>query len=97
MPQQRQPIGTPLNVRVPLIGSFTNRDYSSSKDQRFVNVFPERGEGFINVEGKVKDYFFSFRRDVFYVDDVVEFLPIQNIMEKYEGRPMAINVRRIGH
>lgn len=28
-------------VRVPLIGSFTNRDYSSSKDQRFINMFPE--------------------------------------------------------
>ncbi len=41
MPQQRQPIGTPLNVRVPLIGSFTNRDYSASKDQRFINAFPE--------------------------------------------------------
>jgi hypothetical protein len=41
MPQQRQPIGTPLNVRVPLIGSFTNRDYTSAKDQRFINMFPE--------------------------------------------------------
>lgn len=41
MPQQRQPIGTPLNVRLPLIGSLTNRNELGTKDQRFVNVFPE--------------------------------------------------------
>lgn len=29
------------NVRLPLIGSYTNRDSSGSKDQRFVNIFPE--------------------------------------------------------
>jgi len=31
----------PQNVRLPLIGSMTNRSYSESKDQRFVNIFPE--------------------------------------------------------
>lgn len=29
------------NVRLPLIGSYTNRTSSGSKDQRFVNIFPE--------------------------------------------------------
>lgn len=29
------------NVRLPLIGSYTNRTSSDSKDQRFVNIFPE--------------------------------------------------------
>lgn len=29
------------NVRLPLIGSQTNRSSSSAKDQRFVNIFPE--------------------------------------------------------
>lgn len=28
-------------IRLPLIGSFTNRDSSALKDQRFVNIFPE--------------------------------------------------------
>jgi hypothetical protein len=32
---------TQQNVRIPLIGSMTNRDSSGSKDQRFVNIFPE--------------------------------------------------------
>lgn len=27
--------------RLPLIGSYTNRDSSGSKDQRFINIFPE--------------------------------------------------------
>lgn len=31
----------PQNVRLPLIGSMTNRSYVSTKDQRFVNIFPE--------------------------------------------------------
>ena len=29
------------NVRLPLIGSYTNRDSSGLKDQRFINIFPE--------------------------------------------------------
>lgn len=29
------------NVRLPFIGSMSNRDYSSSKDQRFLNIYPE--------------------------------------------------------
>ena len=29
------------NIRLPLIGSFTNRSYSGNKDQRFINIFPE--------------------------------------------------------
>lgn len=29
------------NVRLPLIGSYTNRSSSGSKDQRFINIFPE--------------------------------------------------------
>lgn len=29
------------NVRLPLLGSYTNRFYSATKDQRFVNMFPE--------------------------------------------------------
>jgi len=29
------------NVRLPLIGSLTNRNSSGSKDQRFINIFPE--------------------------------------------------------
>ena len=29
------------NVRLPLIGSYTNRDSSGLKDQRFINIFPK--------------------------------------------------------
>lgn len=34
-------ITTYRNLRIPLIGSFQNRQTDASKDQRFVNVFPE--------------------------------------------------------
>lgn len=39
--QQTNKRGRFQNIRLPLIGSFTNRDSSPNKDQRFVNVFPE--------------------------------------------------------
>lgn len=39
--QQRKTKSTVNNLRLPFIGSMTNRDYQSGKDQRFVNVFPE--------------------------------------------------------
>ena len=29
------------NVRLPLLGSMTNRNSVATKDQRFVNIFPE--------------------------------------------------------
>lgn len=38
--QQKQP-GKPHVVRLPLLGALSNRGYDSSKDQRFVNIFPE--------------------------------------------------------
>lgn len=41
MAQQRQPADRPETTRLPLIGAYTNRGYSPTKDQRFVNVFPE--------------------------------------------------------
>ena len=40
MAQERQ-IGKPKVVRVPLMGAYSNRGSSASKDQRFVNIFPE--------------------------------------------------------
>ena len=33
--------GGPQKVRLPLMGAYSNRDASSAKDQRFVNMFPE--------------------------------------------------------
>jgi len=39
--QKAQRRGQPQNIRLPLIGSFTNRDSSGTKDQRFINIFPE--------------------------------------------------------
>ena len=42
MAQQKQTQeGKPRVVRLPLMGAFSNRDASASKDQRFVNMFPE--------------------------------------------------------
>jgi len=29
------------NIRLPILGSYTNRDQSATKDQRFINIFPE--------------------------------------------------------
>lgn len=40
MAQQAQK-GMPQKVRLPLMGAYSNRDASGSKDQRFVNMFPE--------------------------------------------------------
>lgn len=39
--QRKQTRSLTQNIRLPLIGSFTNRDYVGDKDQRFINVFPE--------------------------------------------------------
>jgi len=33
--------GQPQKIRLPLMGAYSNRDSSSTKDQRFVNMFPE--------------------------------------------------------
>ena len=41
MAQDRQMPGKPEVMRLPLIGAYTNRDASATKDQRFVNMFPE--------------------------------------------------------
>ena len=41
MEKQRQNKYQLREVRLPVIGSMTNRSSSSAKDQRFVNVFPE--------------------------------------------------------
>ena len=39
--QQRKNKYQEQNVRLPIIGAMSNRDVSGSKDQRFVNMFPE--------------------------------------------------------
>ena len=39
--QRKQTRSLTQNIRLPLIGSFTNRDYTGDKDQRFINIFPE--------------------------------------------------------
>jgi len=39
--QQTKKQHSQQNVRLPLIGSLTNRDESGLKDQRFLNIFPE--------------------------------------------------------
>ncbi len=39
--QQRQTPGIPKVTRLPLMGAYSNRGYDPSKDQRFVNIFPE--------------------------------------------------------
>lgn len=41
MEKQRQNKYQLREVRLPVIGSMTNRSSSAAKDQRFVNVFPE--------------------------------------------------------
>lgn len=41
MAQERQQAGKPKNVRLPLMGAYSNRGSSPDKDQRFVNMFPE--------------------------------------------------------
>lgn len=41
MAQERQQPGKPEVMRLPLIGAYTNRAADASKDQRFVNIFPE--------------------------------------------------------
>jgi hypothetical protein len=41
MPKTQQSQGGRQTTRLPLIGSYFNRDSSSSKDQRFINMFPE--------------------------------------------------------
>ena len=37
----RRQVNKVQNVRLPLIGSMSNRDSTGQKDQRFVNIFPE--------------------------------------------------------
>lgn len=39
--QQRQSPGIPRVIRLPLMGAYSNRGSEASKDQRFVNIFPE--------------------------------------------------------
>lgn len=39
--QQRQSPGIPKVIRLPLMGAYSNRGSEASKDQRFVNIFPE--------------------------------------------------------
>ena len=39
--QQRQSPGIPRVTRLPLMGAYSNRGSEASKDQRFVNIFPE--------------------------------------------------------
>lgn len=41
MAQDRSSAGKPESARLPLMGAYSNRDASASKDQRFVNIFPE--------------------------------------------------------
>jgi len=41
MAQQRQSPGIPKVTRLPLMGAYSNRGSEASKDQRFVNIFPE--------------------------------------------------------
>ncbi len=45
MAQEQAKPGKPQTIRLPLMGAYSNRGYSASKDQRFVNIFPETGEG----------------------------------------------------
>jgi len=40
MASQKQS-GVPQKTRLPLMGAYSNRDSSGSKDQRFINMFPE--------------------------------------------------------
>lgn len=41
MPQDPRTRKQVKNIRLPLIGTFTNRNSSGLKDQRFVNIYPE--------------------------------------------------------
>ena len=41
MAQEQAKLGKPQIIRLPLMGAYSNRGYSASKDQRFVNIFPE--------------------------------------------------------
>lgn len=41
MAERQQQAGKPKNVRLPLMGAYSNRGSSPNKDQRFVNMFPE--------------------------------------------------------
>jgi hypothetical protein len=41
MTQQKETKYSLRDKRLPLLGSYTNRDSSGSKDQRFINIFPE--------------------------------------------------------
>ena len=41
MPQDPRTRKQVKNIRLPLIGTFTNRSSSGLKDQRFVNIYPE--------------------------------------------------------
>ena len=41
MPQDPKLRKQVKNIRLPLIGTFTNRSSSGLKDQRFVNIYPE--------------------------------------------------------
>ncbi len=41
MAQKKALAGEPQVVRLPLIGAYSNRGFDPSKDQRFVNMFPE--------------------------------------------------------
>ena len=41
MAQEQAKPGKPQTIRLPLMGAYSNRGYSASKDQRFVNIFPE--------------------------------------------------------
>ena len=38
---QAQQVGKPKVARLPLLGAYSNRGSSATKDQRFVNIFPE--------------------------------------------------------
>lgn len=41
MAERKQQAGVPRNVRLPLMGAYSNRSSLGTKDQRFLNVFPE--------------------------------------------------------
>ena len=41
MAQQQVQQGKPKVTRLPLLGAYSNRDATTSKDQRYVNIFPE--------------------------------------------------------
>ena len=53
MAQERQIPGKPKVTRLPLMGAYSNRGSSASKDQRFVNCFPESVKAPINDQKKI--------------------------------------------